>query len=67
MVQRVADAIARARKVNPDIFINMCVDQLTVPPHEENYFRTKLAIAQHAARQELALRLQPDHGHSPHI
>ena len=78
VAERVADAIARARKANPDIHINMCghqtgghdidsvktvldmdVDQITVPPHEENYFRTQMAIAQHAARRELALNAHP--------
>lgn len=45
--------------------LDMDVDQLTVPPHEHNYRRTQLAIAQHAARHELALNLQPAFNQAP--
>jgi len=74
-----AEALARARRANPDVFINMCghqtgghhmgsiksalgmdVDQLTVPPNEENYHRTQLAIAQHEARRKLSCTPTPE-------
>jgi len=40
--------------------LDMGIRQLTVPPNEEHYHRTQLAIAQHAARRKLACTPTPE-------